>query len=48
MYRYDTSYLDTAFEVSYMKAKKKKKEKERNTTKFYKRTTCFCDIDKHD
>ena len=47
MYRYDTSYLDTAFEVSYMKAKKRK-EKERNTTKFYKKTTCFCDIDKHD
>ena len=47
MYRYDTSYLDTAFEVSYMKAPPKK-EKERNTTKFYKRTTCFCDIDKHD
>ena len=41
MYRYDTSYLEAAFDVSYVKAKRTK-------TKFYKRTTCFCDIDKHD
>lgn len=42
MYRYDTSYLEAAFGVSYMKAETA------TTTKFYKRTTCFCDIDKQD
>ena len=46
MYRYDTSFLEvSAFEVSYVKAKQ---NKTKQNTKFYKRTTCFCDIDKHD